>query len=309
MRLGVIDVGSNTVHLLVVDAHPGGHPMPDYSHKVRLRLAEHHTPEGSISPEGAEKLARFVTDCVEVAETRGVSELFGFATSAIREANNTEEVLQQVRDRSGVQLQVLPGQDEARSTFLAVRRWFGYSAGRVFMVDIGGGSLELAAGLDEEPDVAVSLPLGVGRLTRELTGDPPDAAQVKALRKRVRSEVATTLPALTKLGEPQLVSGSSKTIHSLARVCGAASRSEGLYVPRSLKAADLADLVPRLASMRASERASLTGVSSGRAPQMLAGALVLDAVLDLAGIDELCVCPWALREGLILRFLDGLPDA
>lgn len=282
--------------------------MPDYSHQVQLRLAEHLTPEGAISQDGADQLARFVADCVDVAESRGVSELMAFATSAIREANNTEDVLDQVARTSGVELQVLPGEDEARNTFLAVRRWFGWSAGRLFLVDIGGGSLELAAGLDEEPDVAYSLPLGAGRLSRELTGDPPDKDQVRALRKRVRSEIATALPAVAKVGEPQLVTGSSKTIRSLARACGAAPRGDGIYVPRTLRRDDLAELTGRLASMSAKERAELPGVSASRAPQLLAGAIVLDAVLDLAGIEELAISPWALREGLILRFLDGLTD-
>ncbi|ANS78835.1 Exopolyphosphatase [Serinicoccus hydrothermalis] len=306
MRLGVIDVGSNTVHLLVVDAQPGGHPTPDYSHKVELRLAEHLTPEGDISDEGARTLAGFVADCVEVAESRGATELLPFATSAIREAGNTEAVLDLVRDTSGVELDILPGEEEARATFLAVRRWFGWSAGRLLNVDIGGGSLELAAGLDEQPDAAISLPLGAGRLSRALEHDPPERAEVKALRKRIRSEIATAQPALTKVGTPQLVAGSSKTVRSLARACGAAPRGEGLYVPRVLRFEDLAELTPRLLRMTAAQRAGLPGVSASRAHQLAAGALVLEAVLELSGVDELAVSPWALREGLILRFLDGL---
>ncbi len=308
MRLGVIDVGSNTVHLLVVDAHPGAHPLPDYSHSVTLRLAEHLTDEGTISAEGADTLARFVTDCTDVAESRGVSRLMGFATSAIREADNTEQVLEQVAAGSGVDLQVLAGEDEARVTFLAVRRWFGWSAGRILNVDVGGGSLEMAVGLDEEPDAAVSLPLGAGRLTRELAGDPPSAADLRALRKRVRSQIATVHPTLTRTGPPNLAVGTSKTIRSLARACGAAPRGDGPYVPRTLRRADLADLVPRLATMTAAERVELPGVSAARAPQLLAGAVVVEAALDLLGVEALSICPWALREGLILRFLDGLPD-
>ena len=308
MRLGVIDVGSNTVHLLVVDAHPGAHPRPDWSHSVPLRLAEHLTEDGVISEEGAATLCRLVVDCVEVAESRGVSQVMAFATSAIRDAGNTEEVLARVAAESGVDLQVLAGDDEARVTFLAVRRWFGWSAGRLLMIDVGGGSLELAAGLDEEPDVAVSLPLGAGRLTRELAGDPPGESDVRALRKRVRTQIATVQPQLARAGEPQLTVGTSKTVRSLARVCGAAPRAEGPYVPRTLSLADLSELVPRLARTTAVERARLPGVSAARAPQLLAGALVVESAMELLGTEFLTVCPWALREGLILRFLDGLPD-
>lgn len=309
MRLGVIDVGSNTVHLLVVDAHhAGAHPMPDYSHSTVLRMAEHLTPEGDISAEGSQRLADFIAECVEVAEERGVGHLMGFATSAIRDAGNTEKVLDQVEEASGVRLRVLEGADEARVTFLAVRRWFGWSAGRLLSIDIGGGSLELAAGIDEEPDAAISLPLGAGRLTRELSQDPPGKDELKALRKRVRSEVASARPALARVGVPDLAVGTSKTIRSLARACGAAPRGEGIYTSRTLSLADLSELVPRLAQMPSAKRSQLPGVSQARAPQLLAGAVVVEAAMELLDVESMSVCPWALREGLILRFLDGLTE-
>lgn len=306
MRLGVIDVGSNTVHLLVVDAYWGAHPLPDFSHKIDLRLAEQLTPSGDISPAGADRLAAFVAECVEVAESRGVSELMGFATSAIRDADNAEDVIGRVEGDTGVRLQVLSGDDEARLTFLAARRWFGWSSGRLLVVDIGGGSLELAAGLDEEPDAAVSLPLGAGRLTRELRGDPPDPADVRALRRRARAEIAAVTRQLVKVGRPDRVVGTSKTIRSLARICGAAPRAAGPYVPRSLSRADLNDLVPRLAELTTAERAGLPGVSEARAAQLTAGAVVVESALELLDVDRLELCPWALREGVILARLDRM---
>ncbi len=309
MRLGVIDVGSNTVHLLVVDAYQGAHPLPDYSHKVELRLAEHLTEAGDISAEGAERLVAFVRECVQVADDRGVGELMGFATSAIRDAGNTDEVLARVSQQAGVDLQVLSGQEESRATFLAARRWCGWSAGRLLVVDIGGGSLELAAGVDEDPDVAVSLPLGAGRLARSLDADPPDAAQVRALRTRVRSEIAGVQRRLLKVGVPDRVVGTSKTIRSLARTCGAAPSAAGPYVPRTLTRQDVQALVPRLAQMSAAQRARLPGVSAARAPQLLAGAMVVEAAMELSGVEELEICPWALREGLILRRLDRLAES
>lgn len=308
MRLGVIDVGSNTVHLLVIDAHPGAHPLPDYSHKVDLRLAEQLTPEGAISPEGAERLARFVLDCTEVAESRGVSELLGFATSAIRDATNTDQVLERVRASSGIGMQVLSGENEARLTFLAARRWFGWSSGRLFLIDIGGGSLELAAGIDEEADAVASLPLGAGRLTRELqlAGDNPSEKKLKELRKRIRSQIAEVHRPLVKVGAPHRVVGTSKTIRSLGRLCGAAPSSEGQHVPRSLSRADLTTWVPKLAAMAPEDRSNLPGISQARGPQMLAGAMVVEAAMELFDVDQLDICPWALREGFILRRMDSL---
>jgi exopolyphosphatase/guanosine-5'-triphosphate,3'-diphosphate pyrophosphatase len=307
MRLGVLDVGSNTVHLLVVDAHAGATPIPASSHKVELRLAEHLDDGGRISKRGAEALIGFVASCTEVAEDRGVEELLAFATSAIREAPNGDDVLARVRAETGVDLEVLPGGEEARLTFLAVRRWFGWSVGAVLLVDIGGGSLEMAAGIDEVPDVAVSLPLGAGRITRDwLRGDPPATDDVRAARKFVRAEVAKVVRDLTRGGSPDCAVGSSKTFRSLARVCGAAPSDEGLYVPRHLDHADLVERLPELARMTSAQRAALPGVSAGRAPQLLAGALVADAAMDLLGVERLQISPWALREGLILRRLDVL---
>ncbi|GMA87775.1 hypothetical protein GCM10025868_30250 [Angustibacter aerolatus] len=219
-------------------------------------------------------------------------------------------MLAEVRASTGVDLQVLSGADEARLTFLAVRRWFGWSSGRLLVLDIGGGSLEVAAGLDEVPDVAESLPLGAGRLTRDLLpGDPPSADDVRALRRYVRTEVARLVRGVTVHGRPDRVVGSSKTFRSLARIAGAAPSSEGPYAPRSLQRADLVALVERLAGLSTAERAALPGVSPRRARRLLAGAVVADAATDLLGVDRLDVSPWALREGVILRRLDGLTSS
>src|SRR3954471_12532068 len=169
MRLGVLDIGSNTGHLLVVDAHRGAAPLPAYSHKEPLRLAE-HLEDGEITRGGIKALTQFVADAVVVAEDKGAQDMLGFATSAVRDARNSDAVLEHVAEETGVPIAVLPGDDEARLTFLAVRRWFGWSAGRLAVFDIGGGSLEIAGGPDEEPDVAWSIPIGAARLAREHFG-------------------------------------------------------------------------------------------------------------------------------------------
>ena len=113
-----------------------------------------------------------------------------FATSAVREAGNSADVLDRVRAETGVDLQVLSGEDEARLTFLAVRRWYGWSAGRLLCLDIGGGSLELAVGMDEEPELAFSVPLGAGRLTRTRFRSDPPSRQRGARDQRVAGRPA-----------------------------------------------------------------------------------------------------------------------
>ncbi len=307
MRLGVIDVGSNTVHLLVVDAHPGAHPLPATSHKIDLRLSEHVLDDGRIEDGGTDRLVTFVQECLEVAEDQGVEELLAFVTSAIREAPNGEQVLARVRKKTTKQLQVLSGEEEARLTFLAARRWNGWSAGKLLVVDIGGGSLELSIGTDEDPDVALSLLLGAGRVTRErLAGDPPSAATIKAARKAVRAEIASQIRPLAKAGAPDKVVGTSKTMRSLARIAGAAPSGEGPYVRRELTRASVTETIARISSMQAADRAQLAGVSASRAHQLLGGAIVAEAAMDLLGVESLEICPWALREGVILRYLDHL---
>jgi exopolyphosphatase/guanosine-5'-triphosphate,3'-diphosphate pyrophosphatase len=307
MRLAVLDVGSNTVHLLVVDAYRGARPLPAYSHKAELHLSEHVTDKGSIDKSGADALVDAVHGALAVAEDQGSEDLMAFATSALREAPNGPMLLERVKSETGVDLEVLAGQDEARLTFLAVRRWFGWSAGRLLVIDIGGGSLEIALGIDEEPDVTESLPLGAGRLTRDrLHGDPPNKDDVKALRKHVRAELGRVLRPFGAQGSPGTSVATSKTFKQLARLTGAAPSSDGIDVARSLRRDDLAKWQPKLAEMTVKERAQLPGVSIGRAPQLLAGAIVAEAAMDLFEVDTLAVCPWALREGVILRRLDWL---
>jgi len=306
MRLGVLDVGSNTVHLLVVDAYPGARPLPAFSHKAELHLAE-HLEDGRLSAKGEGLLGAFVAEAIRIAEDKGVEDFMGFATSAVRDAVNGDAVLSRIAKQTGVRVNVLAGEDEARLTFLAARRWFGWSSGRLLVLDIGGGSLEIASGVDEEPDVAVSLPLGAGRLTRDwLRADPPTAAQTRDLRKHVRAEIGRTVGGITRYGRPDRAVATSKTFRQLARVAGAAASSEGPYVRRVLRQADAASWAARLPKMPLAERARLQGVSAGRAPQLPAGVIVADAAIDLFGVPELVICPWALREGVILRRLDML---
>jgi exopolyphosphatase/guanosine-5'-triphosphate,3'-diphosphate pyrophosphatase len=307
VRLAVLDVGSNTVHLLVVDAHEGARPLPAHSDKTELRLAEHLTDDGTIDDSGRDRLIECVRHALEVAEDRGTEDLLAFATSALRDAPNGADVLAAVRDVTDVDLEVLTGDDEARLTFLAVRRWFGWSSGRLMVMDIGGGSLEMAAGIDEVPDAIASLPLGAGRLTRTmLSGDPPSPHDVKALRKHVRAQVAGRLRPFEAMGDADHVVATSKTFKQLARLTGAPGSEESERAPRMLSLDDLSDWVPRLAAMTYAERSRLPGVSVGRAPQLLAGAVVAEAVMSLMDIGEVQICPWALREGIILRRLDWM---
>jgi exopolyphosphatase/guanosine-5'-triphosphate,3'-diphosphate pyrophosphatase len=306
MRLGVLDVGSNTVHLLVVDAHRGGHPNPMHSEKTQLRLAE-HVEAGRLTAAGADGLVRAVARARTAAMNAGCEELLALATSAVRDASNSAAVLSQVHAETGVALQVLSGEDEARYTFLAVRRWYGWSAGRLLVLDIGGGSLELAAGLDEDPEVALSLPLGAGRLTRQrLTADPPARGDLDRLAADLDAALTPVARRLRQGGPYDLAVGTSKTFRSLARLAGAAPSSAGVRAPRMLTDVGLHQLFGFISRMASADLAGLDGVSPGRAHQLVAGALVAQAAMRALKISELHICPWALREGAILHRLDTL---
>ena len=307
MRLGVLDIGSNTGHLLVVDAHDGAAPLPAFSHKERLRLAEHLDESGAVSQTGIDALTDFTAQALVVAEDKGCEEMLAFATSAVRDATNSDAVLDHVLERTGARISVLSGEDEARLTFLAVRRWFGWSSGRLAVFDIGGGSLEIAGGADESPDVAWSLPLGAARLAAQWFGDGnPDDDTVRRLRRQIRADLARNAGAMLRTGGPDHAVATSKTFRSLARICGAAPSDEGPMVSRVLRSAQLSEWIPKLMAMAPDELQDLPGVSPSRAHQIVPGALVADAVMDIFGLSELEICPWALREGVILERIDRI---
>lgn len=275
------------------------------STKSTLRLAENTDDRGDITTSGADRLVSTVSEFAGIAKTSGCEEMMAFATSAVRDANNSEAVLARVRAETGVNLEVLSGVDEARLTFLAVRRWYGWSAGRILNLDIGGGSLELTAGGDEDPDVAFSLQLGAGRLTRDwLQADPPGKRRVAVLRDWLDAELVGPAKELRAAGDWDRTVGTSKTFRSLARLTGAAPSAAGPRAKRTLTSSGLRQLIAFISRMTAADRAELEGVSSDRSQQIVAGALIAEATMRALGVDELEICPWALREGLILRKLD-----
>lgn len=307
MRLGVLDIGSNTVHLLLVDAHAGARPVPYASHKRPLQLVSYLDAEGRISEQGQRELIGFIRQARAFAADHRAEDFLAFCTSAIREAGNGADVLQRVEAETTVALQELSGDQEAAMTFQAVRRWYGWGTGSILNLDIGGGSFEMAMGTDELPEVACSVPLGAGRLTREwLPGDPPSPRDVKKLRRYIRQTLKESMGGFARLGEPDLVAGTSKTFRSLARLAGAAPSAAGPFVRRTLRLEDLSLWAKRLEAMPVAERVNLDGVSDLRARQVLAGALVAEAALELFKVKQMDICPWALREGLILRRFDTL---
>jgi len=307
MRLGVLDIGSNTVHLLLVDAHPGARPVAFASHKRPLSLVAYLDDSGGINEEGQQELISFVREAWDFAGQHQAEDMLAFCTSAIREAANGTEVLARVQRETGVVLDELTGPQEAAMTLVAVRRWYGWGAGTILDLDIGGGSFEMAIGHDEQPDAAVSVPLGAGRVTRDwLPGELPSARNMREAAEYIRTTLEAALGEFDGAGRPDLTVGTSKTFRSLARITGAAPSAAGPYVRRELRRRDLALWTHRLAAMPVADRANLPGVSVIRAPQLLAGAMVAHTAMELFKVEVMQICPWALREGLILKRFDHL---
>ena len=301
MRLGVLDVGSNTIHLQVVDTHPGARPNPTFNHKVELRLTEYLTEENNISDEGIAELRLAIKNAIVHSKSVKTEELLPFATSALREANNGAEIIADINKDFEIDLQVLTGEEEARLTFLAARRWFGWSSGRLLVIDIGGGSLEIASGVDEAPEVAVTLPLGASRLTKShLQGDPFTAKSVRALRDYIETQLESVLPTLVRHEDSDRAIATSKTLRTLARLCGDWYGGNG----KNITIDAIRKISTRLAEMDSEERTKLPGVSANRARQIVAGAFVTESVMRNLDLDNLEVCPWALREGIVLKYLD-----
>lgn len=273
--------------------------------KQPLRLVELLDDEGNIAPKGVDKLIDAVGEAAGLSNKLKCEEFLAFATSAVRSATNSEEVLKKVEKNTGVRLEVLSGEEEARLTFLAVRRWYGWSAGRITNLDIGGGSLEMSTGTEESPDLAVSLDLGAGRLTHEwFESDPPERKKINLLRDYIDAELTGPAREFHALGEAGLAVGTSKTFRSLARLTGAAPSSAGPFVKRTLTAPGLRQLIAFISRMTAADRAELEGISADRSHQIVAGALVAEAAMRALKLDKLEICPWALREGVILRWID-----
>jgi exopolyphosphatase/guanosine-5'-triphosphate,3'-diphosphate pyrophosphatase len=296
-------VGSNTVHLQVVDAHPGARPSPATNQKVELRLHEYLNKEGEITSEGVALLEESIADAISHAKEFQTEEILAFATSAIRDAKNGKDILDQINKKFEIDLQVLSGDDEAQMTFLAARRWLGWSSGRLLVLDIGGGSLEIAVGDDERAEATISLPLGASRLTREyLDSDPHTSKEIKALETFVFDGIKESLPEEISKHIADHFVATSKTFRTLARL------GEHWYEdnPKYLKINSLTKMIPKLQDMSNKQRAELPGVSQSRARQIVAGAIVARTAMERLQINELEICPWALREGIVLRWLDWM---
>ena len=307
MRIAAIDLGSNSFHLLVVDAHADGTFVPLIREKDMLRLGDAVGREGRIPDALADRAVATIDRFRKLALGAGTEEIHARATAALREAENGGEVVDRMLAEAGVDVRVISGQEEARLIFEAVKAAVVIDPGPALCLDLGGGSLEIMVGDRSQLSLVASVPLGVARLSAELvTGDPLSADDVRRLEKRVTSVLAHLAEEVARLG-PAMAVGSSGTFCDLGRMI--AARRPGGNVPKSVNQLtfsrdELLPLHEELLARRSAERASIPGLEAKRADIIATGSTVLLAAMELFGFDRMTLSEWALREGIVL---DAIP--
>ncbi|WP_329333136.1 hypothetical protein OG252_01765 [Streptomyces sp. NBC_01352] len=306
-QAGVLDVGCHSALLTVVRRRPGTVLEPVFSRKVRLSLHETLDGKGRLGKAGMESVERAVAEAVAAGPRLRGPEVFAFATSVIRDAPNRDEIVARVARTTGTRLRLLTGEEEARLAYVAARQWAGPTAGQLLVLDIGGGTVEIASGTGDQPRAVYSLPLGARRITRDWLpgGTVPSQRRLAEIRQHLRRSLEA-VPGLPQAEPGGRVLACSKTFEQLARL--AAARAKSRRARRQLALPQLRRSVSLLADAGPSRRAKLPGISRHRAEQSLAGALIAETLMEACGAKEVEICPWSTREGLLLERL-GVPHA
>jgi exopolyphosphatase/guanosine-5'-triphosphate,3'-diphosphate pyrophosphatase len=315
MRIAAIDLGTNSFHLLVVDAGPDGSFVPLVREKEMLRLGDDVAGEGRISRDSARRAIETVRRFRALADGAGATRIVACATSAFREAGNGRRLAAALAEETGIEPRIIDGETEASLIYSAVRASVLMEKGPVLALDLGGGSLEVMVGDGEALWWAKSLPLGVARLTTELVRhDALSRGDQRRLRQAilerlepVAGEIADRFDAGGP-GGPSLAVGSGGTFCDLARML-AYRRSGGIPVSVNqftFSRLEFLDLHEELLAATAAERRRIPGLELRRADLVPAGAMLLGSAMELFGFDELTVSEWALREGMVLDAIRAL---
>jgi len=302
VRIAALDLGSNSFHLLVVEARPDGSFLPLAREKEMLRLGDVVARGGSLTEESIEAAIDTVRRFKTIADLQHSDEIVAMATAAMRQALNGPEAAERIEAATGVRIQVVSGIREAQLVFDAVRGSVLIDPSPALCADLGGGSLELSVGDRFGLVYATSLHLGVGRLTAEyVRTDPPSKKDRARLRDHISKSLDVVLEDILACG-PKLLVGTSGTFCALARA--AAAKRDGI-VPYSVNqltvsARELSALNEQINSMPSYERARVAGIDARRAELMPAGSAVAEVLMEKTGMRDLTVSEWGLREGIII---------
>jgi exopolyphosphatase/guanosine-5'-triphosphate,3'-diphosphate pyrophosphatase len=307
MKIAAIDIGSNSIHLVIMRATPGQHLEIIDREKDMARLGAGTLREHRLSKETTERAIRALRRFKQVSDSIGADVILTTATAAVREADNADEFIETVRKEVGIDIQLLPGVEEARLIALAVSEATDFNDQRGLIIDIGGGSTEFIITRGGEPDLLSSLRLGSVRLTEKfITTDPISDRERERLVSAIRAEFLRPASEMKATGF-DFVIGTSGTILNLVQMAVESGRSvEAIdFEPFSRTASldQLRKLNRKLARLAEKERARVQGIDKGRADIIVGGGLLLETVLAELGAKAITTCDWSLREGVVLDYL------
>lgn len=302
MRIGALDLGSNSFHLLVADVHPDGTFESVTREKDMLRLGDEVAREGLITETTARRVVESARRLKQIADASGATEVIAKATSALRSASNGSEVVDQIEAATDIDVEVINGQEEARLIFGAIRASVVIDPSPALCIDLGGGSVELMVGDANRLLWVTSLNLGVGRLTeRFVHSDPPSKSERQALEAYLRGTLEPVAQEVARFS-PQMAVGSSGTLSDLAAMVAAFQTGDE---PRSRNQLTVSrdEFLPvheRIVRAKTSDRRRMNGLEEKRAELIVAGSMFLAVAMDVFGFERITISEWALREGIIL---------
>ncbi len=316
-RVAAVDIGSNSIHLIIAEARPGERLRLIEREKDTVRLAAGLTETHHLTDEKIKAATATLRRFTDLARSYDVTALLAVATSAIREAWNREVFLQRVEQEIGLKVEVLPGIEEARLIALAVAEVTDFQGKPTLILDIGGGSTEFILTTGPTPHYLASVKLGAVRLHEQfLSGqDPPTRTDVAALTTYVQSALARTVREIREAGGFQQVIGTSGTILALAAaqpdgiltdkkdVFGKKAHSPFTPFATELTSSALQLLNHRLQRLSHKDRRKLPGIDARRADIIIAGGILLETIFRELGITHLTTCEWSLREGVVINYL------
>lgn len=301
-KLGAIDIGTNSMKLLVAGVEEDGSLEILSREKAMVRLGSETLVSGRLSPEAIEAGASTVEQFLTIARGAGAEVVRVAATCAVREASNSQEFIETVRRRSGLTVDVISGEEEARLINLAVRSEFPARLDPLFLVDIGGGSTEFVISDGNDVLLTESLPLGVVRLAARFgRSDPPAPRDLAEMRKAIRAAAKRAAEAVRRTGFKTCV-GSSGTIQSLSLVYEAAvrGREPSPTGHRTLTRQGLKEVNRLLRRTTEKEKIKIPGLDPRRRDISVPGGLLLSWILKRTGADAIVVGERGLREGILL---------
>ncbi len=307
MKLGILDIGTNSIHLVLVEIGKDLSIQIIDRAKEVARLGDTSFQDGSLSETAVHRGLSAIRRFKKLADIHNVTKLKAVATSAVREASNGGDFLEMIERETGITVDVITGDEEARLIYLAVKHSIPLEKGRpALIVDIGGGSVEFILADDTGIKQAWSLKLGTLRLRGDfLRKDPPSKKELQKLEDHIREEIAPVLKKAKSLGARTLI-GTSGTLINLVTMAHGLDEGGAIQIPNNfrIRPRPLRELHKILVKTDRKERQKIKGMDPARADIILPGSAVVDALLEDLDIEEVVLCDEAIREGVVYDYLE-----